>query len=132
MQEESPGCVFWHPKGWKMYNILKSYMRKRIEKDGYVEVNTPQMVDRVLWEKSGHWEKYRENMFIAESENRIVAIKPMNITGNSVIINPMQIQAMPSGRITTSKNSAPASIPRQAKYNDSPKARSIRFALRVT
>lgn len=81
MQEESPGCVFWHPKGWKMYNILKSYMRKRIEKDGYVEVNTPQMVDRVLWEKSGHWEKYRENMFIAESENRIVAIKPMNCPG---------------------------------------------------
>ncbi len=81
MQEESPGCIFWHPKGWKMYNILKSYMRKRIEKDGYVEVNTPQMVDRVLWEKSGHWEKYRENMFIAESENRIVAIKPMNCPG---------------------------------------------------
>ncbi len=81
MQEESPGCIFWHPKGWKMYNVLKSYMRKRIEVDGYVEVNTPQMVDRVLWEKSGHWEKYRENMFIAESENRIVAIKPMNCPG---------------------------------------------------
>ncbi|MDR2782011.1 MAG: threonine--tRNA ligase [Holosporaceae bacterium] len=81
LQEESPGCIFWHPKGWTMYNALRDYMRRRIQRDGYVEVCTPQMIDRSLWEASGHWEKYRENMFIAESEGRIVAIKPMNCPG---------------------------------------------------
>lgn len=87
MQEESPGCIFWHPKGWTLYNILKDYMRRRIQEDGYVEVCTPQMVDRSLWEASGHWEKYRENMFIAESEDRIMAIKPMNCPGAIQIFN---------------------------------------------
>ena len=81
MQEESPGCIFWHPKGWTVYNILKDYVRKCILKDGYQEVCTPQLVDRTLWEASGHWEKYRENMFIAESEDRILAVKPMNCPG---------------------------------------------------
>jgi threonyl-tRNA synthetase len=81
MQEESPGCIFWHPKGWTMYNALRDYMRKCIQEDGYVEVCTPQMIDRSLWEASGHWEKYREHMFIAESEGRILAIKPMNCPG---------------------------------------------------
>lgn len=81
MQEEAPGCIFWHHKGWKLYNTLKMYMRRRIEKDGYIEVCTPQIVDRSLWEASGHWEKYRENMFIAESEDRIFAVKPMNCPG---------------------------------------------------
>lgn len=81
IQEESPGCIFWHAKGWITYNILKHYMRRRIQEDGYIEVCTPQMVDRSLWEASGHWEKYRENMFIAESEDRIMAIKPMNCPG---------------------------------------------------
>ena len=81
LQEESPGCIFWHPKGWTMYNVLRDYMRRRIQRDGYVEVCTPQMIDRSLWVASGHWEKYRENMFIAESENRILAIKPMNCPG---------------------------------------------------
>ncbi|MDR0677085.1 MAG: threonine--tRNA ligase [Holosporaceae bacterium] len=81
MQEESPGCVFWHPNGWILYNLLKDYIKKRIHEDGYVEVSTPQMIDRSLWEASGHWEKYRENMFIAESEGRILAIKPMNCPG---------------------------------------------------
>jgi threonyl-tRNA synthetase len=81
MQDEAPGCVFWHPKGWTMYNALRDYIRKCIQKDGYVEVCTPQMVDRSLWEASGHWEKYREHMFIAESEGRILAIKPMNCPG---------------------------------------------------
>jgi threonyl-tRNA synthetase len=81
MQEESPGCVFWHPKGWTMYNALRDYVRKCIRQDGYVEVCTPQMVDRSLWEASGHWEKYKELMFIAESEERILAIKPMNCPG---------------------------------------------------
>lgn len=81
MQEESPGCIFWHPKGWTVYNVLKDYIRKCILKDGYLEVCTPQLVDRSLWEASGHWEKYRENMFIAESEDRILAVKPMNCPG---------------------------------------------------
>ena len=64
-----------------MYNLLKNYVSERIKEDGYVEVCTPQLVDRSLWEASGHWEKYRENMFIAESENRILAVKPMNCPG---------------------------------------------------
>lgn len=81
MQEESPGCIFWHPKGWTVYKVLKGYIRKCILKDGYQEVCTPQLVDRTLWEASGHWEKYRENMFIAESEDRILAVKPMNCPG---------------------------------------------------
>ena len=81
IQEESPGCIFWHPKGWRVYNILKDYMRQRLEKDGYQEVCTPQLVDRSLWIASGHWDKYRENMFIAESEGRTLAIKPMNCPG---------------------------------------------------
>ena len=77
-QEQATGSVFWHPKGWTFYRAIQTYMRKRLEAGGYVEVNTPQMVDRSLWEDSGHWEKFRENMFIAESEDRMLAIKPMN------------------------------------------------------
>lgn len=78
LQEEAQGAVFWHPKGWTMYRVLQNYIRAKLEKTGYVEVNTPQLVDRSLWEASGHWEKFRENMFISESEDKILAIKPMN------------------------------------------------------
>lgn len=78
LQEEASGSIFWHPKGWTLYRTLRNYVRKRIEEDGYVEVCTPQMVDKVLWEQSGHWEKFRQNMFISESEERTLAIKPMN------------------------------------------------------
>jgi len=78
MQDIAQGSVFWHPKGWTLYRAVQNYMRGRLEDAGYVEVNTPQMVDRKLWEDSGHWEKFRENMFIAESEDRVLAIKPMN------------------------------------------------------
>jgi threonyl-tRNA synthetase len=81
MQEEATGSVFWHPHGWTLYNILRDYVRKCIRRDGYLEVCTPQMIDRSLWEASGHWEKYRKHMFIAESEDRILAIKPMNCPG---------------------------------------------------
>ena len=77
-QEQATGSVFWHPKGWVLYRTIQNFMRTRLEASGYVEVNTPQMVDRSLWEDSGHWEKFRENMFIAESEDRLLAIKPMN------------------------------------------------------
>jgi threonyl-tRNA synthetase len=77
-QEQAAGAVFWHPKGWRFYRAIQEYMRKRLDAAGYVEVNTPQLVDRSLWEDSGHWEKFRENMFISEAEDKILAIKPMN------------------------------------------------------
>jgi threonyl-tRNA synthetase len=78
-QEEAAGSVFWHPNGWTLYRTVRSYMRSRLDAAGYVEVNTPQLVDRSLWEDSGHWEKFREHMFTAEADNdRMLAIKPMN------------------------------------------------------
>jgi threonyl-tRNA synthetase len=78
-QEEAPGAVFWHPKGWELYRGLQNYIRKRISKLGYAEVNTPIMVDRALWEASGHWEKFREAMFTSsEDEERTLVVKPMN------------------------------------------------------
>jgi threonyl-tRNA synthetase len=78
MQEEAVGSVFWHPKGWTLYRTIESYIRARIAAEGYIEVRTPQLVDRSLWEASGHWEKFREDMFTAESENKVLCIKPMN------------------------------------------------------
>ena len=78
IQDVAPGSVFWHPRGWTLYRTLQDYIRARLQDAGYVEVNTPQMVDRSLWEASGHWEKFREYMFTAESEDRILALKPMN------------------------------------------------------
>ncbi len=77
-QEEAVGSVFWHPKGWTLWRTIEQYMRERLAREGYVEVRTPQLVDRVLWERSGHWENYAPNMFIAESEERVLAVKPMN------------------------------------------------------
>ena len=93
MQEEAPGQVFWHPNGWRIYTTLQDYMRRRQEKGGYVEVNTPQVVDRKLWEASGHWEKYQEHMFIVEvdeehaREKTINALKPMNCPCHVQIFN---------------------------------------------
>ena len=84
-QEEAVGSVFWHPKGHTLWRTVEAYMRGRLENAGYVEVKTPQLIDRVLWEKSGHWENYRPNMFIAESEERILAVKPMNCPGHVLI-----------------------------------------------
>jgi len=82
LQEEAPGAVFWHPKGWYLFQSLINYMRKRQDDAGYVETNTPDLLDRSLWEKSGHWEKFGENMFTTEAkEERIFAIKPMNCPG---------------------------------------------------
>jgi len=78
MQEEAVGSVFWHPKGWTLWRTIEQYMRDRLAQEGYVEVRTPQLVDRSLWERSGHWENYAPHMFIAESEERILAVKPMN------------------------------------------------------
>jgi threonyl-tRNA synthetase len=82
-QEEGPGTVFWHPKGWTLFQTLISYMRRRQEEAGYIEVNTPQILDRALWETSGHWQTYRENMFITTTEDdRVFALKPMNCPGH--------------------------------------------------
>lgn len=79
MQEEAVGSVFWHPKGWVMYREIENYVRRRLDAGGYNEVKTPQLVDRALWEASGHWDKFRENMFTAQSEDdRTLALKPMN------------------------------------------------------
>ncbi len=78
MQEEAPGMVFWHPNGWTLYQVLEQYMRKVQRENGYLEIKTPQVVDRILWEKSGHWANYGENMFLTQSESRDYAIKPMN------------------------------------------------------
>jgi len=80
IQEEATGSVFWHAKGWKLYRSLEDYMRRRLDAEGYQEVRTPQLVDRSLWEASGHWEKFREHMFLArvEDEDKTLALKPMN------------------------------------------------------
>jgi threonyl-tRNA synthetase len=84
IQEEATGSIFWHPKGWKLYLTAEAYMRRRLDAAGYQEVKTPQLVDRVLWERSGHWENYREHMFIArvEDEDRTLAVKPMSCPGH--------------------------------------------------
>ncbi|KAI3591603.1 Threonyl-tRNA synthetase [Cupriavidus sp. U2] len=87
LQEEAPGMVFWHPKGWSVWQAVEQYMRGRLTEAGYQEVRTPQVMDRSLWEKSGHWENYKENMFVTESEKRDYAIKPMNCPGHVQIFN---------------------------------------------
>ena len=85
LDEHSPGTVFWHPKGWTLWQEVEQYMRRVYRDNGYQEVKGPQIVDRVLWEKSGHWEKYREAMFTTESEKREYALKPMNCPGHILI-----------------------------------------------
>ena len=87
MQEEAPGMVFWHPKGWTIWQQVEQYMRRIYQDNGYQEVRCPQILDRSLWEKSGHWENYRENMFTTESEKRTYAVKPMNCPGHIQIYN---------------------------------------------
>jgi len=87
MQEEATGSVFWHHKGYIIYREIENYIRQKIQQNGYIEVKTPQLIDKNLWEKSGHWSKFKENMFIAESENRLLAVKPMNCPGHVQIFN---------------------------------------------
>jgi threonyl-tRNA synthetase len=82
MQDEAPGLVFWHPKGWAVWQVVEQHMRQVYRDTGYREVKAPQILDRSLWEASGHWEKYRDNMFTTESENRYYALKPMNCPGH--------------------------------------------------
>ncbi|MBU4609102.1 threonine--tRNA ligase [Achromobacter sp. GG226] len=86
-QEEAPGLIFWHPKGWTLWQQVEQYMRRVYRQNGYQEVKAPQILDRSLWEKTGHWENYRENMFTTESENRYYALKPMNCPGHVQIFN---------------------------------------------
>jgi threonyl-tRNA synthetase len=76
------GSTFWHPAGWTLWRVVEAYMRRRLEAGGYLEVKSPQLYDRALWEASGHWEKFHEHMFIAESEERLLAVKPMNCPGH--------------------------------------------------
>ncbi len=81
LDPENPGQIFWHPRGWSIYVTLQDYMRRKLVKDGYQEVNTPALMPRSLWERSGHWAHYQQNMFITESEKRLFAVKPMNCPG---------------------------------------------------
>ncbi|PPE70901.1 threonine--tRNA ligase [Caldimonas thermodepolymerans] len=85
IDEHSPGTVFWHPKGWAVWQVVEQYMRAVYRDNGYLEVKGPQILDKTLWEKTGHWDKYRENMFITESEKRDYALKPMNCPGHILI-----------------------------------------------
>ncbi len=86
-QEEAPGMVFWHPKGWTIYKVLEQYISSKMSMNGYQEINTPQVVDKSLWERSGHWDKFREDMFTTGSENREYAIKPMNCPCHIQVFN---------------------------------------------
>ncbi len=88
MQEEGRGMVFWHPKGWQLWRTLEAYMRRRLDAAGYIEVKTPQVLDKTFWENSGHWDKYRPNMFVCETvEGEILSLKPMNCPGHVQIWN---------------------------------------------
>jgi len=86
-QDEAPGMVFWHPKGWSIWQQVEQYMRKVYQDNGYLEVKAPQILDRSLWERSGHWQNFKENMFTTESEKRDFAVKPMNCPGHILIFN---------------------------------------------
>ena len=87
LQDEAPGMIFWHAKGWTIWQVVEQFMRRVYQDNGYLEVKTPQVIDRTLWEKSGHWAKYRANMFTTESENRYYALKPMSCPGHIQIFN---------------------------------------------
>jgi threonyl-tRNA synthetase len=88
MQQEAKGMIFWHPKGWQLYRTVEAYMRRRLDADGYVEVKAPQLMDREMWERSGHWQKFGQNMFTCETaEGEVLAVKPMNCPGHVQIFN---------------------------------------------
>ncbi|HSN40961.1 MAG TPA: threonine--tRNA ligase [Burkholderiales bacterium] len=86
-QDEAPGMVFWHPRGWVIWQVIEQYLRRVVRDAGYLEIRTPQIMDRSLWERSGHWENFRENMFTTESESRDYAVKPMNCPGHIQVFN---------------------------------------------
>ena len=138
-QEEGPGTVFWHPKGWTLFQALISYMRRRQEQAGYIEVNTPQILDRALWETSGHWQTYRENMFVTTTEDdRVFALKPMNCPGHVQIFKnglksyrdlPVKIAEFGSSTATSRPARSMASCacapsPRTMRTSSAPRTRS--------
>ena len=87
LQDEAPGMVFWHPRGWALWQTIEQHMRKELDAAGYREVKTPQIMDKTFWEKSGHWDNYKDNMFVTQSEKREYAVKPMNCPGHVQIFN---------------------------------------------
>lgn len=87
LQDEAPGMVFWHPRGWALWQVIEQHMRRELEQAGYREVKTPQIMDKTFWEKSGHWQNYKDNMFTTQSEKREYAVKPMNCPGHVQIFN---------------------------------------------
>ena len=87
LQDEAPGMVFWHPRGWALWQTIEQHMRKELDAAGYREVKTPQIMDKAFWEKSGHWDNYKDNMFVTQSEKREYAVKPMNCPGHVQIFN---------------------------------------------
>src|SRR5262245_30132744 len=86
-QEDGPGMVFWHPRGWTVYRLIEDHIRRHMHRAGFREVKTPQILARELWERSGHWEKFGENMFSVEDGERVFAVKPMSCPGHVAIFN---------------------------------------------
>ncbi len=140
-QDEAPGLVFWHPKGWTIWQQVEQYMRHKYQVNGYQEVKAPQILDRTLWEKTGHWENYRENMFTTESENRSYALKPMNCPGHVQIYNSRHAARTATCRCATANSAsatatsrparctascACAALPRTTATSSAPKSRSSR------
>ncbi len=123
VQEESPGAVFWHPKGWNLFRTIERYMRDRLENGGYVEIKTPQLMDRSLWEASGHWDKFREHMFTSQTEDeRIFALKPMNCPGHVQIFKQglKSYRDLPLRLRTTPTSSAPRTRSRRRRRPSAP------------
>lgn len=87
LQDEAPGMVFWHPRGWALWRVIEQYMRQELDAAGYQEIKTPQIMDKAFWEKSGHWQNYKDNMFTTQSEKREYAVKPMNCPGHVQVFN---------------------------------------------
>ena len=104
LQDEAPGMVFWHPKGWTVWQQVEQYMRRVYQDNGYLEVKCPQILDRSLWEKSGHWANFKENMFTTESEKRDFAIKPMNCPGTCADLQCRRCAAIASCRFATASS----------------------------
>ncbi|HZI15406.1 MAG TPA: threonine--tRNA ligase [Myxococcus sp.] len=89
LQEEAPGMVFWHPRGWRLYRLLEEHVRQRMQREGYLEVRSPQIYSQPLWERSGHWENFRENMFLVEDGERHLAVKPVSCPGHIELVQRM-------------------------------------------
>lgn len=139
-QDEAPGLVFWHPRGWAIWQVIESYMRDVYKRSGYAEIKCPQILDVSLWKKSGHWDNYQENMFFTESEKRTYAVKPMNCPGHVQVFNhglhsyrdlPIRYGEFgschrnePRARCTAS--CAYAALPRTTATSSAPKSRSSR------